>query len=878
LPGAVSRDSIVRRLSLIAFALALALVCAVAVASASGHARHAGQAHAKHHPGQPHRSKHHRSKHHRAKRRRRRLGPPTIIIRRTKYGIPHITATTYFGAGEGYGYAFAQDNICTMAADYVTVDAQRSRYFGPNATYEQYGNGVTVSNLDSDFFFQQIIDSGVIDKLLAKPYPFGPRPQIVQGVNGYVKGYNRYLASVGGANGIPDPRCRGQAWVHPITAAEVWRRFYQLIELASGDVVIPGIAEATPPTPTLPVPLHSGLTRQPPLSPERTARLIAARLPAGGIGAIGSNAVAIGKAGTRDHKHGLLLGNPHFPWQGPERFYQAQIDVPGKVDVEGASLFGVPLILIGHTSTVAWSHTVSTAFRFTPFQLSIVPGDPTEYLYDGKPEKMTSRTVTVQALQADGSLKPVTRTLYSSRFGPIFNSLEGIPLPWTPVTAFALGDANADNFRVFNTFWDFDHAKSAAQILQILNRYEGIPWVNTIAADKSGHALYADIGAVPNVSDAEAANCNTAIGKATYALDGLPVLDGSRSDCNWGTDKDAIEPGLFGPSHLPHLFRSDYVTNSNDSYWLSNPHQPLTGFARIIGPEGTARTLRTRIGLIMTQARVSGTDGLGPPGFTVGDMENMVFSDRQYAGELTRNSLVSMCRSFPGGQAPTSSGTSVAVGDACNILANWDLHENLNSSGAVLFQRFWAHADTAVAPGVGASPFSTPFNVNDPVNTPNTLNTNSVTVRDALGDAIQDLNGAHIPLDATPGDVQAVGTGANRIPLHGGPGDPNGEFNAIYTNFTPGQGFSPPYSGSSFVQVVGWNNGRCPIGGTILTYSESENPDSPHHTDQTRLFSEKKWVPDTFCTAAVKKATISSTVLARGPVRKARKHKKHHKR
>ena len=41
----------------------------------------------------------------------------------------------------------------------------------------------------------------------------------------------------------------------------------------------------------------------------------------------------------------------------------------------------------------------------------------------------------------------------------------------------------------------------------------------------------------------------------------------------------------------------------------------------------------------MTQARVSGTDGLGPPGFTVRNMENMVFSDRQYAGELTRDRL-----------------------------------------------------------------------------------------------------------------------------------------------------------------------------------------------------------------------------------------------
>ncbi len=102
----------------------------------------------------------------RAQHRRTRA---TVLIRRTSYGIPHIQATTYAGAGEGYGYAFAQDDICTMAEDYVTVDAQRSRYFGPAGSYEQRGNGVTVANLDSDFFFQQIIDSGAINRLLARP-------------------------------------------------------------------------------------------------------------------------------------------------------------------------------------------------------------------------------------------------------------------------------------------------------------------------------------------------------------------------------------------------------------------------------------------------------------------------------------------------------------------------------------------------------------------------------------------------------------------------------------------------------------------------------------------------------------------------------------
>ena len=776
-------------------------------------------------------------------------GALSAVIRRTAYGIPHIEASSYAGLGYGYGYAFAQDNLCTMAEDYVTVDAERSRFFGPDGSYEQRALSLTVNNLDSDLFFKQIIDSHVIDRLVAQPPPNGPKPEVSDLVRGYVAGYNRYLADVGGPAGVPDPTCRGKAWVHPITEAEAYRRLYQLIELASADVVITGIAEARPPTP----PLALGSSA---LDPRAIARGVARLLPAG---AVGSNMVAVGKSGTRDHSHGLLLGNPHFPWLGTERFYQSQLTIPGKLDVEGMSLYGVPLILIGHTRSMAWSHTVSTARRFTPFQLTLVPGSPTTYLVDGKPEQMTARTITIQERQSDGPLKPVSRTLYSTRYGPVFNSIEGVPLPWTPTTAFALGDVNAQNLRVFNHFIDTDRAQSASQELGILKRYEGIPWVNTTVADRAGNALYADIGAIPNVSNSKAQACDTAVGAATFKAARLPVLDGSRSSCNWDNDHDAAVPGIFGPSHLPHLYRSDYVTNSNDSYWLANPHQPLTGYATIIGDEGTARSLRTRIGLIMTQARVDGSDHLGPPGFTRQDMQNMVFSDRQYGGELVRDDLVSMCRSFPGGIAPASSGPPVAVGKACDILAAWDLHENLGSKGAVLFRRFWDHALAAQA-----SPWSHPFDVGDPVHTPYGLDTSNPQVRAALGDAINDLEGAHIPLDATPSQVQAVTRQGRRIPIHGGVANPNGEFNAVYTTFTPGQGFSEPFLGSSYVQVVTWNRSPCPDAATILTYSQSTNPRSPHLADQTLLFSRKRWVPDLFCAGAVRAATVTTTALAQG--------------
>ncbi len=783
--------------------------------------------------------------------RRSRAAALSAVIRRTAYGIPHIESSSWAGLGYGYGYAFAQDNLCTMADDYVTVDAQRSRYFGPDATYDQQALGLSVSNLDSDFFFQQIIDSHVIDHLLAQPPPAGPKPEAREVMRGYVAGYNRYLSSVGGAKGVPDPTCRGKPWVHPITEADAWRRFYQLVELASGDVAIPGIAEAQPPS-SLP---QSPIGQLP--NPLVLGHTLAGKLPL--AGGIGSNAVAVGSGGTRDHRHGLLLGNPHFPWIGTERFYQSQLTIPGKLNVEGASLYGVPLILIGYTQNMAWSHTVSTARRFTIFQLTLAPGSPTTYLIDGHSEQMSSRTITVETRQANGSLMPVSRTLYSTRYGPVFTSIEGIPLPWTATTAFALGDVNAKNFRVINHFFDTDQAQSAPQEFQILKRYEGIPWVNTIVADRQGHALYADIGAVPNVSNAKEQSCSTPLGLATFEVARVAVLDGSRSACNWDDDPDAVAPGIFGPSHLPHLYRSDYVTNSNDSYWLSNPHEPLTGYATIIGDEATERSLRTRIGLIMTQARVDGSDHLGPPGFTRQDMQNMVFSDRQYGGELVRDDLVGMCRSFPGGLAPTSSGAPVAVGDACNILAAWDVHENLGSKGAVLFRRFWDRALTAEP-----SPWSHPFDASNPVNTPYGLDTNNPQVRVALGDAINDLEGAHIPLDASPGQVQAVTRQGRRIPLHGGVADPNGEFNALYTNFTPGQGFSEPYLGSSYVQVVTWGKSACPNAVSILTYSESTNPRSPHLADQTALFGAKKWVTDPFCAAAVQAATLTTTTVTAG--------------
>lgn len=254
----------------------------------------------------------------------------------------------------------------------------------------------------------------------------------------------------------------------------------------------------------------------------------------------------------------------------------------------------------------------------------------------------------------------------------------------------------------------------------------------------------------------------------------------------------------------------------------------------------------------MVTARIGGTDGLGPPGFTFHNLKNLFYSDIQYGASLVKPQLVGMCRGFPRGMAPTSTGT-IPVGDSCRVLAAWNGRENPGSRGAVLFREFWERAL-----GGPASPWTHPFDRSHPVTTPYGLNTASSAVRKDFGDALAAMTAAHLPYDLPLSAAQYALQGSTKIPVPGGPGDPLGEFNAIDTD-PAGQALD----GSSYVQAVTWKPGNaCPEAGSILTYSESANPGSPHYADQTRLFSRRGWATAWFCPAQVAAHAVSTVHVA----------------
>ncbi|MGF1424943.1 penicillin acylase family protein [Kitasatospora sp. LaBMicrA B282] len=766
--------------------------------------------------------------------------PYRATIVRTAYGIPHITAGDYGSLGYGYGFAFATDDLCTMADDYVTVEAERSRYFGPDGSYDQ-GGGSRVDNLDSDLYWKSVGDSGVVARMLSvRSGPSAVLPQVRQLMAGYVAGYDAYLASVGGASGVPDPTCRGQAWVRPITLTDAYLRIYQLTDIVGTAGDPGGWTGAQPPTPA-PAPAAAPAAAGRP----DIARLAAA-LAADRSGAPGSNALAIGSAGTRDGGPGILLGNPHLPWAGAERLYEVQLTIPGRTAVEGATLFGEPLVAIGFNGSVAWSHTDTPSFPMSLVQLTLVPGHPTEYRYDGRTVPMIRQTETVLTTSASGRPVPVSRTLWTTRWGPVIQELEGVPLPWSATSAFVLEDADATDSRFLNDLFATDEATDTGRILAGEERYEGNPWVDTVAADAQGHALYSDVGNFPDVTDALAQRCDTPLGADLFARAGMPILDGSDPSCGWGTDADSVVPGIFGANEEPKLGRSDYVENSNMSYWLSNASDPLTGYPRFLGLTGVPVSLRTRSALAMVTERLAGTDGLGPAGFTLQGVQDLMYSDLQYGAELAKPQLVASCEALPGGLAPTSGGGEIAVGDACRALAEWNDREDADSRGALLFRDFWERALE-----LPEGPWSTPFDAGRPLTTPSGLDTGDRAVDEAFGDALGDLKAAGIPYDAPLGSRQYVVRDGVQLPISGGPGDPDGEFNAIYQDVLGHPGADPEI-GSSYIQAVTWQEGSsCPVARTVLTYSLSADPTSPFHADQTRLFAQHGWVDAPYCTADV---------------------------
>lgn len=749
----------------------------------------------------------------------------TATIQRTANGVPHISAGDPETLAYAMAYAYAQDNVCMTADQLVTVRGQRSRYFGA-ATLGLLARRM-LPNEQADFFIAAHMD----DAALERAWTSNASAESLALARGAVDGYNRYLTDQAGK--LP-AACNGQPWVKPMTLAEFRRQTELTAVQAATAALADAMLGARPPAPT--AALAPAVNLADAADAMREAGLLGSPL--------GSNAWAFGKESTANGS-GLLLGNPHFPWAGVNRFWQVHLTIPGNFDVMGVGIGNFPLVQIGFNKDVAWSHTVSTGKRFTLHELTLAAGDPTSYIVDGQPVKMGSRSVSIQVRGADGNLQPKTTTVWSTRWGPVV-VIPRAGLNWTAKTAYAIKDANLGNVRATDSSLGFAHARNVQELRDAMKNI-GTPWVNTLAADRYGNVLYADVSVVPDVDAAQLQRC--APSKPAAALlpaAGLVVLDGSKSDCDWHRDPTSPVPGLIPFERMPTTVRSDWVHNSNDSFFYTNPQQKWSGISPMVGDASISRP-RTRAGLTEI------SELLARGKVTPEAVQRQLFENRNFMASVVVPDLLAACA-----DAPTAE-----THDGCAALRAWDRSNNLESRGAHLFREFWRTARNV--PGI----HRLAFDPAQPVATPAGLKMSDAAVAgkvwEALTAAVKAVRASGFALDAALGTVQRPLITDESIALHGGD-EFEGVLNNLGNQFAPGinaKGLTIEY-GSSYIQTVTFDE-RGPVARAILTYGQSTDPASPHANDQMRLFSRKEWPALPFHADDVAKARVGEVLRLTRP-------------
>jgi acyl-homoserine-lactone acylase len=741
-------------------------------------------------------------------------------IRWTSYGIPHIIADDIPSAAFGQGYAFARLNGCILADQVLKLRGERAAFFGP---------GEDDANVDSDFVHRTLhfIEKG--------EQAWDSQPENIRAlVQGYVDGYNTYLEEDG--ESLP---CGGEDWVRPITTQELMAHYVEIATLAGARQLHPYIARAQPP--------GAGL------APSDT------KLPNFDDLGIGSNGWGIGKDRSASGK-GMVFANPHFPWEGEMKLYESQLTVPGEMNVYGASLMGVAGVLIGFNEAVGWTHTVSAGNRFTMYALKLDPNDPTRYEYDGQMRDMTSEDITIDVMGSG----PRTRKMWSSHWGPVLSigDLGG----WTTDSTLTFRDANELNATLIAQFHDMNRADSMEAFQQAHADNQGIPWVNTMSASADGVAWYADTTPTPNLSqaaidawlDPAAAGTDPLLAFAINGvkLIGAVALDGTTSANEWVEEPGARDPGLVPFAKVPQLRRDDFIFNANDSHWITNPDAPLTGYSPMHGFEETARTPRTRMNATLltevSEEGASGSDGK----FTFEELQGAVLSNRGMMAELLRDAVADRCEANPMFE-------EADLSSACAALRGWNMRLDLDAPGALLWREFLGDFSSLDVLKEGRTLWVNDFDPTDPVATPNTLAEAAADpaedrVLEALAGAIDRLAQAGLEPSSTLRDGQFTRRAGVKVPMHGGgryegttnliqysvlkstmePSLERGEEINAATDLTT-DGYVVNY-GTSFIMTLEYTD-EGPHAQAFLTYGQSDDPDSPYHSDQTQLFSDKAW-------------------------------------
>jgi len=495
----------------------------------------------------------------------------------------------------------------------------------------------------------------------------------------------------------------------------------------------------------------------------------------------GSNAWAIAPSRTASG-HAMLLANPHLPWSGFYRWFEAQL-TGGGVNGYGATLVGMPMLAIAFNDALGWTHTVNTLDGADFYELTL-EGDGYRWAGGVRPFEVERQTLKVRT--ATGTTREETLVVRRAVQGPVVAERHG--------KALALRVVGLDESHLLGQYWDMIRATNLTEFEAALGRLQ-MPFFTVMYADRDGRIMHLFGGRVPM--------------RPAGDYDWWGVVPGDDPGTLWtATHPYSDLPRVVDPP-------SGWLQNANDPPWT-------TTFPRAINPDRYPKYMAPRFMSLRAQrsARMlEAADHLTFDGL-VADK----FSTRLELADRILDDLLTTAKTRTG-----------LVRDAAAVLERWDRSTEAESRGAVLFERFWREY---VSYTEDTGPFATGWDPDRPLETPDGLASPAEAVR-ALQAAALQLGLARQPLDIAWGRRHRLRFDDLDLAGNGGPGD-LGIFRVI--NYRKGDdGREVATGGDSYVAAIEF---ATPVRAMVLLApGNATQQGSPHRTDQLGLVADKRLRP-----------------------------------
>ena len=438
------------------------------------------------------------------------LDAPVELLR-DAYGIPHIRAQSIEDAYFGLGFAHAQDRLWQMEIDRRIAAGRLAEILGAKA-------------LDTDRFLRTLGVRRAADASLTH-LDAGTRRLL----DAYAAGVNAFLAT----RPVLPPefwllRTRPEPWTATDSIAWIkmmawdlganWKNELLRMRLAK-TLSNARIEELLPPYPGDAPPkiadlkeLYAGLGGGA-QGLAKAMQQVAARLPHWlGAGAGSNNWVVSGKRSASGKP--LLANDPHLDLSAPPVWYFAQLSAPG-LDAIGATLPGVPGVLLGRNSRIAWGAT-NTGPDVQDLYIEKLQGRDA-YLTPGGPRPFTLREETIR-VRGGPDFKLTVR---STRHGPVISDVlrqaKGLA-PQGYVLAFDWTALSPDDTSI-RAAMNLGRAQNWKEFRDALRDLQA-PQQNMVYADVDGNIGFVAAGRVP-------------VRKADNDLKGLAPAPGWEAKYDW---------------------------------------------------------------------------------------------------------------------------------------------------------------------------------------------------------------------------------------------------------------------------------------------------------------------------------------------------------